>query len=98
MHDDLQLRYKRIRMRAREIWEREGRPLSAHERHWTEAIREIDAEDAAGIKYVPTELPDKAIEQIAEAGLAGDPKKNVKAARLLRRPLGGRRMTFETDL
>jgi hypothetical protein len=32
-----------IREKARAIWEREGRPEGHHERHWTEAEREITA-------------------------------------------------------
>ena len=36
----------RIRIRAYEIWQREGRPEGRHEQHWIEATREID-EDAA---------------------------------------------------
>src|SRR6185295_13619004 len=37
----------RIRIRAHEIWQREGRPEGRHEHHWVEATREIDEEDAA---------------------------------------------------
>ncbi|MES5046575.1 DUF2934 domain-containing protein [Rhizobium nepotum] len=32
-----------IREKARAIWEREGRPEGHHERHWTEAEREVSA-------------------------------------------------------
>jgi hypothetical protein len=34
-------------MHAFRLWEIEGRPMDAHERHWLNAIREVDAEDAA---------------------------------------------------
>ena len=37
----------RIRIRAYEIWQREGRPDGRHEHHWIAATREIDEEDAA---------------------------------------------------
>ena len=37
----------RIRIRAYEIWQREGRPEGRHEQHWVEATREIDEEEAA---------------------------------------------------
>lgn len=38
-------REERIRRRAHEIWEREGRPEGLHEVHWLQARREIEAED-----------------------------------------------------
>jgi hypothetical protein len=36
----------RIRERAHAIWEREGRQHGQHDRHWAQAVAEIDAEDA----------------------------------------------------
>lgn len=36
---------ERIRRRAHEIWEREGRPEGRHEDHWAQACREIAAEE-----------------------------------------------------
>ncbi len=47
MADD---RQERIRQRAHEIWEREGRPHGAHERHWHQATGEIEAEASKGNK------------------------------------------------
>jgi len=38
---------ERISIRAHRIWEREGRKHGQHERHWEEARREIEAEEAA---------------------------------------------------
>jgi len=38
---------ERIRIRAYQIWEREGRLEGRHEHNWEEARREIEAEDAA---------------------------------------------------
>jgi len=35
----------RIRKRAYEIWEREGRPHGRHEHHWHAAMREIEDSD-----------------------------------------------------
>ncbi len=35
-------REARIRRRAHQIWEREGRPDGHHDRHWHQAVREID--------------------------------------------------------
>ena len=40
-------RQERIRHRAHEIWEKQGRPHGADYQHWDQATREIDAEDAA---------------------------------------------------
>jgi hypothetical protein len=40
-------REERIRARAHEIWEQAGRPLGEDLRHWEQAAREIDEEDAA---------------------------------------------------
>lgn len=36
----------KIRARAYELWEREGRGHGSHERHWSEAARQIEAEEA----------------------------------------------------
>ncbi len=36
-------RTERIRQRAHEIWEREGRPEGRQEAHWEEACRDIEA-------------------------------------------------------
>ena len=52
---------ERIRRRAHEIWEREGRPEGRHEEHWARARREVEAEEggsppgAAGSDASPTD-------------------------------------------
>ncbi len=52
---------ERIRRRAQEIWEREGRPEGCHEEHWARARREVEAEEgglprgAAGSDASPTD-------------------------------------------
>lgn len=43
-YDEAQL--ERIKQRAYEIWESEGRPEGEHDRHWHQAVRQIDEEDA----------------------------------------------------
>lgn len=50
-------RQERIRVRAHEIWERQGRPDGRHEEHWDQACREIEMEneDAAGLQATLTE-------------------------------------------
>jgi len=37
-----------IRRRAHQIWEREGRQHGQHEKHWHQASREVDDEEASG--------------------------------------------------
>lgn len=37
-------REERIRRRAHEIWEREGRPHGREQEHWDQAVQEIEAE------------------------------------------------------
>ena len=39
-------RKKLIEARAYELWEQEGRPDGAHERHWHQAIRELESAEA----------------------------------------------------
>jgi hypothetical protein len=39
-------REEKIRLRAHEIWEREGRPAGRAELHWEQARREIEGEAA----------------------------------------------------
>lgn len=39
---------ERIRRRAYEIWEREGRPDGEHNRHWQQAEKELEGEEGAG--------------------------------------------------
>ena len=40
-------REEKIRQRAHAMWEKEGRPHGAHDRHWQQATSEVDGEDAA---------------------------------------------------
>jgi hypothetical protein len=47
-------RTEKIRARAHQIWEREGRPEGRHEQHWAQAAHEIDNEDAATRGEGPT--------------------------------------------
>jgi len=39
-------RHERIRNRAHQIWIDEGKPFHQHERHWEQAIADINKEDA----------------------------------------------------
>ncbi|MQW63150.1 DUF2934 domain-containing protein [Sinorhizobium meliloti] len=39
---------ERIRRRAYEIWEREGRPDEEHDRHWHQAEKELEGEGGDG--------------------------------------------------
>ena len=59
-------RNERIRAKAHELWEREGRPEGRHEAHWEQAMREIEAAEGGDPSAVRRD-PDTG------AGLAGDP-------------------------
>jgi hypothetical protein len=61
----------RIRERAHEIWEREGRQHGQHDRHWAQAVAEIDAEDAKAKNGGKRSLADAAVEAVTRvAGAA----------------------------
>jgi hypothetical protein len=47
----------RIRARARELWEREGRPEGRHEEYWAQAYREIQAEHGHASEPLPEPWP-----------------------------------------
>nr|WP_210201736.1 DUF2934 domain-containing protein [Mesorhizobium loti] len=86
MADD---RQERIRQRAHEIWEREGRPHGAHERHWHQAAGEIEAEQSngkkltrtAGAKPAKTAAPTKAAKPKAAAKPVKTPAKAAATAK-----------------
>ena len=44
---DMGNRDDKIRQRAHEMWEREGRPEGLAQQHWDRAAQELDGEDAA---------------------------------------------------
>src|SRR4051794_22256884 len=48
-------REERIRRRAYEVWEREGRPHGRDPEHWAQAVQEVDAEIAAEAAEAQTE-------------------------------------------
>ena len=50
-------REQRVRARAHEIWEREGRPHGHDQRHWIEAERELAAR-ASDEKEPPPPVPE----------------------------------------
>ena len=47
-------RHEKIQQRAYQIWEREGRPDGHHERHWHQAIDELDRDE---MDYVQDAAP-----------------------------------------
>ncbi len=61
-------RQERIRNRAHQIWIDEGKPFHQHERHWEQAIADINREDAEGPGTRSAVSP--AAEQVAGAGPA----------------------------
>ena len=72
MADD---RQERIRNRAHQIWLEEGQPAGQHDRHWHQAVADIDQEDAGG---------KSAAKKAAGAGKAKAPK--AKAAPKVAKP------------
>ena len=59
MTDDKQ---ERIRQRAFEIWEQAGRPDGDHEKHWHQAVEEIEAEEGpfgGGVLYDEANVADR---------------------------------------
>ncbi|MDQ2103159.1 DUF2934 domain-containing protein [Azospirillum isscasi] len=65
-------REDRIRHRAYEIWEREGRPEGRGESHWAQACAEIEAEDAAsatGVVKTVVRRTKKAATELLGVGL-----------------------------
>jgi hypothetical protein len=52
-------REHRIRERAHQIWEREGRPDGQEQNHWERASREIDDEERTQTGNVQSETPSR---------------------------------------
>lgn len=67
---------QRVRARAHEMWEQEGRPEGSHERHWTEAERQVAAE-STGTKKPARKAPVKK----AAAAPAAAPAKSAPLAK-----------------
>jgi hypothetical protein len=69
----------RLRQRAYEIWEREGRPEGRHEEHWVQAHREIEAEEGGGASAGPA-APDDAPTPTSPGGAEATPAQASAAA------------------
>ena len=61
-------REERIRQRAHEIWEREGRPKGREQEHWNQAVQEIESESSEAERGPIA--PDPAV------GISSDPAGN----------------------
>lgn len=62
----------RVRQRAHEIWEREGRPEGRHEEHWRQAMAQVAAEDGGGTAGMEAPGPDAGLRtppSVVEQGL-----------------------------
>lgn len=62
-------RHEKIQQRAHEIWEREGRPDGQHDRHWRQAIDELDRDE---LDRERQELADARKEDISPTRPEGD--------------------------
>lgn len=60
-------KHEMIRRRAHEIWENEGRPDGAEQRHWQQACEELGNQDAQG----PRQDQDNSAERHDSPTLAG---------------------------
>ena len=45
MSDEAKRTDERVRVRAYELWEKDGRPHGRNEAYWTEALRQIHEQD-----------------------------------------------------
>jgi hypothetical protein len=63
----------RIRTRAYQIWDRQGRTDGQHEEHWTQASRELESEDTgpAGASAKPTTADDPTRGTASSGGASG---------------------------
>ncbi|MER2536389.1 MAG: DUF2934 domain-containing protein [Rhizobiaceae bacterium] len=70
-------REERIRQRAHQLWEADGRPEGRHDHHWSQAEREInDAEPAHGTPVAPgSAIPD--VRSADPAGMPDDKRPPV---------------------
>jgi hypothetical protein len=76
---------RRIRERAYEIWEREGRPVGRAEEHWRQAATEIAAETSAAS---PGQQPAPAPEPPLPSPAQGAPEAPVRRSRPVPRRTG----------
>ena len=83
-----QERAERVRRRAHDIWEREGRPHGRHDEHWGQAEAEVDDEIRAEQQAAETEssAPDappkrRRPKAATDKPKAGNPKAKPKAER-----------------
>jgi hypothetical protein len=63
-------KHSEIAQRAREIWEREGRPEGRADEHWHRAIAELAQEEAAALRSAENTLRGMAAEEFGKAEAA----------------------------
>ncbi len=63
-------REEKIRQRAYELWEAEGRPEGRQAEHWQRAAREIEAEEGGGAGVDANEKADPTDETAESSGLS----------------------------
>jgi hypothetical protein len=71
----------RIRQRAHQIWEDAGRPEGLHEDHWSQAVSDVEAEDAAPAKTAAPRAAKKmdgAVKSDAKKAPAAKPAASAK--------------------
>jgi len=73
-------RDQQIAARAYQLWEEEGRPHGAHERHWDQASREIDAAGEAKPKAAKAKTAAAPVKAGKPASMVKAPKTRGTAA------------------
>ncbi|WP_428391919.1 DUF2934 domain-containing protein [Lichenicoccus sp.] len=53
MSEEAKLYDERVRLRAYELWEKDGRPHGRNDAYWEEALRQIKAQDRGTASVVP---------------------------------------------
>jgi Protein of unknown function (DUF2934) len=68
---------ERIRTRAYELWEAEGRPGGREVEHWLQAAQEVAAEDGGGVGETPAPAP---VRRTRSASGSGTARRTAKVA------------------
>ena len=58
MSEEAKLNDERVRLRAYELWEKDGRPHGRNDAYWEEALRQIKEQDRG--KSLPEKRPTRA--------------------------------------
>ena len=78
---------ERVRQRAHAIWERGGKPHGSDARHWEQATREIEEEDAVSVASPKPKKTRSAPRKVVDVSkTASEPKDAAKPKRKTAKP------------